>query len=81
VCFVGFALDEATCKQNDDCKGKLSLCKDSAICVDEVCKCRTTILGKPTKCITAFDCPFVCAPPCDKQYCDPVDGQCKCLCH
>ncbi|KAK8464186.1 hypothetical protein PHAVU_011G141800, partial [Phaseolus vulgaris] len=45
----GFALDEATCKQNDDFKEKLSLCKDSAICVDEVCKCRTTILGKPTR--------------------------------
>ena len=38
--FLGFALDEDTCKENDDCKGKLSLCKDSAICVDEVCKCR-----------------------------------------
>jgi len=46
VCFVGFALDEDKCQKNDDCKGKLSLCKDSAICVDEVCKCRTTILGK-----------------------------------
>ncbi|KAK7342563.1 hypothetical protein VNO80_25518 [Phaseolus coccineus] len=77
----GFAFDEDTCKQNDDCKGKLSLCKDSVICVDEVCKCRTTILGKPAKCKTVYDCPFVCAPPCDKQYCDPVSGLCKCLCH
>ena len=38
--FIGFALDDDTCKENDECKGKLSLCKDSAICVDEVCKCR-----------------------------------------
>jgi len=36
---------------------------------------------KPAKCKTAFDCPFVCAPPCDKQYCDPVTGICHCLCH
>jgi len=72
--FVGFVLDEDKCQQNDDCMGKLSLCKDSAICVDEVCKCRTTIPGKLTKGISGYDCPFVWAPPCDKEYCDPTDG-------
>ncbi|KAK8464195.1 hypothetical protein PHAVU_011G147332 [Phaseolus vulgaris] len=75
----GFALDEDTCKENDDCKGKLSLCKDSAICVDEVCKCRAPTLWKDGKCTSPSDCP-VCITPCDK-YCDTDTGLCKCFCH
>ncbi|KAL9276877.1 hypothetical protein ACSQ67_025575 [Phaseolus vulgaris] len=62
----GFALDEDTCKENDDCKGKLSLCKDSAICVDEVCKCRAPILWKDGKCTSPSDCPFR-ITPCDSR--------------
>ncbi|KAK8464196.1 hypothetical protein PHAVU_011G147700, partial [Phaseolus vulgaris] len=72
-------VDEDACKENDDCKVKLSLCKDSAICVDEVCKCRAPILGKLDKCTSASDCPF-CITSCDK-YCDTDTGLCKCFCH
>jgi len=79
--FVGFVLGKEECNESKDCKGKIDLCKDSAICVNKVCRCSVSIVGKQDqKCKTAADCPY--CPPglCDKQHCDVTTGKCSCLC-
>ncbi|BAT89896.1 hypothetical protein VIGAN_06102100, partial [Vigna angularis var. angularis] len=72
----GFVLGKDTCNENKDCKGKVALCRDSALCVNNVCQCPSNILGFKDTCNENKDCKGKVALCRDSALC--VNNVCQC---